>query len=253
MKISIITAVFNRAATIGSSLISLKSQTYKNIEHVIVDGASTDGTLDIIKKYAVESTVIVSESDSGIYNALNKGISLCTGEVVGILHSDDMLADEHVLCEIAEMFLDPAVNLVYGDLQYIDSNAKYVVRLWKAGKFSRLNLFLGWMPPHPTMFMRREWLNSFVGYDESYNIAADYEFILRSMCSKDMNYRYIPRVLVNMRVGGESNQSFKKIFRKTREDLRAAHSLSWAAPITVLVKNLRKISQLIVFRKELKE
>lgn len=156
MKISIVTAVFNRADCISDALESLQNQTHPQIEHVVIDGASTDGTLELLRGRLGSQAVLVSEPDNGIYDALNKGFAKATGEVIGLLHSDDFFADNQVLADVAKVFNDEAVHAVYGDLQYVSkANTNKVIRHWTAGECSRSHLEWGWMPPHPTLFLRR--------------------------------------------------------------------------------------------------
>lgn len=246
MKISLVTAVYNRRDTIEDAIKSARSQNYQNVEHVIIDGASTDGTLDIVNKLADERTVLVSEKDGGIYDALNKGIHLATGDVIGLLHSDDFLASRNVLEMVAKTFADPSIDAVYGDLQYVSqANTSKVVRHWKAGEFHPSKLAKGWMPPHPTLFLRKDVFERFGGYDTSYQISADYDAILRWFGQGKIKSRYIPEVLVKMRVGGESNKSVAKILEKSREDYRALRSNKIGGIGALVWKNASKLGQFI--------
>jgi len=242
LKISVITIVYNRSATVGQAIDSVACQTHPHIEHVVVDGASTDGTLAAIEERRHPAMRLVSEPDRGIYDALNKGVGLTTGEVVGLVHSDDFLAHEGVLGLVAEAFADPDVDAVYGDLDYVSvSDTTRIVRRWRAGEFSPRKLRWGWMPPHPTLFVRRSIFEKLGSYDTSYRIAADYDAILRWFGREGMGVAYIPEVLVKMRVGGESNRSLRNILRKSREDLRALRVNGMGGFGALAFKNLRKI------------
>lgn len=246
MKISIVTAVLNRANYIADSLRSLGAQNYPCVEHVIIDGASTDGTLDILRDNRIANSLLVSEEDSGIYHALNKGLLLCTGDVIGLLHSDDFFADSTILSQVAFAFSDPSVDVVYGDLDYISKNdISKVVRRWRAGEFNINQLALGWMPPHPTLFIRRRFLEKIGFFDTRYKISADYDFILRCFLYPEINCIYIRRVMVKMRLGGESNQSFNKIFSKTKEDYKVLKIHNVGGLFSIFCKNLRKIIQFV--------
>jgi glycosyltransferase involved in cell wall biosynthesis len=244
MKISIITATYNCAATLGDALDSVAAQQYGNIEHVLVDGASTDGTLALLESRRGPLSSLVSEPDKGIYDALNKGIARATGEVIGFLHADDIYADELVLQRIADAFADPAVSAVYGDLQYVrKQDTDSVVRHWRSGVYSRSKLGWGWMPPHPALYVRREWYDRIGGFDTRYRIAADYDSILKLFSQPDFKAAYIPEVLVKMRVGGASNRSLKNILQKSREDYSALKLSGVGGAGALLWKNLGKLGQ----------
>lgn len=244
MKISIVTAVFNAASTVEQALHSVAGQVGVEIEHVVVDGASTDGTLDKLLARRASIGAFLSEPDAGIYDALNKGISLATGDVVGFLHSDDYFAHTNVVARIATAFADPDVDVVYGDLDYVskdDSNT--VVRRWVSGEFSNSALSRGWMPPHPTMYVRRELYARLGGFDTSYRIAADYECILRILGTHHVKTLYLPEVLIKMRTGGASNRSLRNMLLKSREDYRAMKRHEVGGWLTLIRKNLSKLPQ----------
>ena len=244
MKISIITAVLNREDTIGSALDSLQEQTYGDFEHLIQDGGSTDGTLDEVRRRADERSSIVSEPDSGIYDAINKGIARATGDVIGLLHSDDVFGSNEVLAKVCQALSDSSVQGVYGDLEYVStSDLSRVIRHWRSEAYDRGKLSKGWMPPHPTLFLRREVFDRWGAYDTNYEIAADYDAILRWLGRGGVSLAYIPEVLVKMRVGGESNRSLSRILRKSREDYRALRSNNVGGLGTLALKNLSKIGQ----------
>ena len=244
MKISIITSVYNNKETIAEAIESVLAQTYDNIEYIVVDGASTDGTVDVIKKYADKITTFVSEPDKGIYDGLNKGVALATGDVVGFLHSDDLFEDEHVVAKIAETFKVDEVDSIYGDLIYVSKeDTSKVVRYWKSGAYSLKKLENGWMPPHPTFYVKRKVYEAYGAFDTSFKIAADYDSILRFLGREGITTRYIPEILVKMRVGGESNKSLKNLVLKTKEDIRAIENNNVRPLRCLIFKNLSKIPQ----------
>ncbi|MBV7258512.1 glycosyltransferase family 2 protein [Erythrobacter crassostreae] len=247
MKISVVTAVYNRADTLRAAIDSVHAQTYSNIEHVIQDGGSTDGTLDVAREAATTSTVIVSERDHGIYDAINRGISNASGDVIGLMHSDDFFADPEVIQKVAAALSDPAIDGIYGDLQYVaaDDPTK-VVRHWKSGEYSAQKLRQGWMPPHPTVYLRREVFDRLGLYDTGLQIAADYDAMLRYLAKGGVKLAYIPEVLVKMRVGGESNRSLERIVQKSREDLTAIRRNGVGGVGVLIQKNLRKVGQFFV-------
>ena len=246
LKISVITAVYNNRETISAALDSALGQSGVDIELVVIDGGSTDGTLEVLRSYTDRLHVLVSEPDRGIYDALNKGIQRASGEVVGFLHSDDLFADAGVLSRIAAAFADPEVGAVYGDLLYVrKDNPDEVVRYWRSGVFSERRLRWGWMPPHPTLYVRRHVYEQHGLFDTSFRIAADYDFILRTLGQNRVGVRYIPEVLVKMRVGGVSNRSLRNIVRKSSEDLRALRRNGVGGLGALLWKNLSKLPQFL--------
>lgn len=246
MNITIITAVYNRAETIGQALESVAAQDYRDVEHIVIDGASTDGTLVEIKNRARPGMRVISEPDEGIYDALNKGIAAATGDVVGLMHSDDFFAYSDVLSDVAHSFEDTGADAVYGDLDYVSaSDPGKIIRSWKSGAFSRRKIARGWMPPHPTLFVRREVFDRLGVYDTSYRIAADYDAILRWFGKGGITPAYLPKVLVKMRVGGESNRSIERILRKSREDYRALRSSGVGGIGALAWKNLSKLPQFL--------
>jgi glycosyltransferase len=250
MKISVITSVYNNRDTIAEAIESVLSQDHHDVEYIVIDGASTDGTMEIVRRYEQEIDTIVSEPDRGIYDGLNKGIALATGEVVGFLHSDDLFADGKVLSRIAEAFGRHEVQSVYGDLVYVaKEDASRVVRYWKSGPFERQKLHKGWMPPHPTFYVRREVYERHGAFDTSFRIAADYDSILRFLGREKISTRYIPEVLVRMRVGGASNKSLGNLLKKSREDLLAMRRNGVGNFGSLLRKNLSKVPQFFVGKK----
>lgn len=247
MKISVITAVYNANETVSDAIESLVGQTYSDVELIVIDGHSTDGTREVLEGWRDHLGVLISEPDGGIYDALNKGLARATGEVVGFLHADDLLADDRVLARIAEAFADPAVDAVYGDLVYVSkAEPSRVIRYWQAGDFSPRRLRRGWMPPHPTFYARREVYERLGYFDTSFRIAADYDCMLRFLGLGNIRCRYIPEVLVKMRIGGESNRSLRNILRKSGEDYRALQQNHAGGIVTLAWKNLSKIPQFIL-------
>jgi glycosyltransferase involved in cell wall biosynthesis len=249
ITISIITAVYNRAGSIDNAINSLQKQSYRHVEHIIIDGGSTDGTQDIIKSKLKGHVNFTSESDEGIYDALNKGLIKARGEIIGFLHSDDFFAYESVLSDIAIAFEDPSVDAVYGDLEYVSKyNPNKRIRHWKSGKFSMKKLKWGWMPPHPALFLRRSVIEKWGGFDKSYSIAADYDAILRYFSLGAINTVYIQKVLVKMRTGGESNRTLRHVWKKTCEDYRALRSNRIGGIGALLWKNLSKVGQFLYIK-----
>lgn len=245
MKISVITITYNSAKTLPRALESVQSQKYDDIEHIIVDGASTDGTREIVEAYAAKHRNVrwISEKDKGIYNALNKGIHLATGDVIGFLHSDDVLKNADSIGHIAAVFANKSVEVVYGDLQYC--RGKKVIRRWVSNAFECNSLKYGWMPPHPTMYVRKEVYEQVGEYDEWFHISADYDMILR-IFSAGYKTHYLPEVLVCMEVGGASNKNTKARLSKTQEDYIALKKNHIGAGyFTVACKQLRKLKQFL--------
>lgn len=244
VKLSIVTATYNAAQTVADSLASVARQTHPDVEHWVIDGGSRDGTQAIVEANRSRIAGFVSERDDGIYDALNKGIRHATGDVVGFLHADDVYARDDVLATIAAAFDDPTVDAVYGDLTYVDrKDPDKVVRYWKAGKFDAARLSRGWMPPHPTLYVRRSVYQRLGLFDTRYRISADYECVVRFLFVNKIRAVYIPEVLVSMRLGGVSNRSLRTIARKSLEDLQIMrlHGLGgWPA---LLSKNLSKVAQ----------
>ena len=249
IKISIITAVYNNQAHIGQCISSVLSQTYPNIEYIIVDGKSTDETLDVIKSYEKKISKWVSEPDKGIYDALNKGIALATGDVIGFLHSDDVFDNPSVIEIIADKFLQTGCDATYGDLVYVSkTDITKIVRYWKSCPFEVKKFRHGWMPPHPTLFMTKEVYNSYGTFDLCYRIASDYELMLRTVGSGQLKCEYIPQIITRMRMGGASNKSLKNIWLKSYEDWQALKRNNKGGLYTLLLKNISKLEQF--FRKE---
>ena len=222
MRVSIITIVFNNATTVSDAVQSVLSQDYKDIEYIVIDGKSTDGTVEIIEKYGSLIDTFISEPDGGLYDAINKGIYLATGDVIGLLHSDDVFANDHVVSDIVKTFESQNVDSVYGDLDYVErDNMNGIVRKWKSGPYDRKNFIYGWMPPHPTFYVRKSCFEKYGYYDMTFGSAADYELMLRLLFKFDVTAAYLPEVMVKMRVGGKSNASIKNRIMANSQDYRA--------------------------------
>lgn len=246
LQISVITAVFNRASTLGDALRSVREQRCPHIEHIVIDGASTDGTLDVLHAHRAGIAKIVSEPDRGLYDALNKGIRAASGDVVGFMHADDQFASPMALARIASAFEDPKVGAVYGDLVYVKKNdTSHIVRYWRAGQYNRGQLTQGWMPPHPTFYVRKDVYARCGAFDTRYRIAADYENMLRILWRGRVQAAYIPEVLVRMRLGGVSNLSLINMLHKSREDYAAMRQNGIGGLSALLLKNVTKLPQFV--------
>lgn len=245
MKISVITVAYNSAATLADTLSSVAQQTHADVEHIVVDGGSTDGTLDLLAAHGTHLAKVISGPDGGIYDAMNKGLRLARGEFVGFLNADDVFASVDVLQTIARAAgAAERPDATYGDLQYVNvRNIDQVVRLWRSGPYSRSRLAYGWMPPHPTFYLRRSRLDAIGEFDTRLRIAADYDFMLRCLNQTGFTTTYVPKVLVRMRTGGASNRSIKALWNKSSEDLAALRKNRVGGIPTLLCKNLRKLPQ----------
>lgn len=244
LKISVVTAVYNAERTILDAIDSIGLQEFKNVEHIVIDGESTDSTSSILKN-CNSIDKLVCEKDEGIYDAMNKGIRAATGDVIGFLHADDLLADPQSLQAIADAFVDDSVQAVYGDLTYVVfDDPSRVIRYWKSRDFYRPNFLRGWMPPHPTFYVRREIYERYGLYRTDLGSAADYECMLRLLYRYQIQSKYIPQILVKMRVGGQSNASLKNRFAANREDYRAWKENGFRPPFGLrITKPLSKITQ----------
>jgi len=246
MRISIITATYNSEKTLLDTLTSLENQSYPNIEYIIVDGASKDATVELIKKHCSKISKIICEPDKGIYDALNKGINAATGDVIGFLHSDDLLAYNDALADIAETFEKTGCDAVYGDLEYVSKHdTDKRIRLWKSGIFSRIKMQLGWMPPHPSFYMKRTCYLEYGNFSLDYRISADYDSVLRYILLQRIAIAYLPKILVKMRMGGISNRSLSSMIAKSREDIHVMKKYRIIWPLALAYKNLSKIPQFI--------
>ena len=249
MKISIITATYNSATTLAAAMESVLSQTYPDIEYVIIDGASTDNTVDIIQSFEKDHPKIryISEPDTGIYDALNKGIAMATGEILGFVHADDMLANNQIISKVVDTFKTHGCDGLYGDLHYVNvRDTTKLVRNWKSRPFKPALLKRGWMPAHPTLYLKTSLYHEYGSFDTSFRIAADYEFVLRLFKQTHLSFYYLPETIVKMRTGGASNRSLKNVMQKSKEDFKALKRHGMPMPLFKLIwKNLSKIPQFL--------
>jgi glycosyltransferase involved in cell wall biosynthesis len=247
MKISIITPTYNSEKVIKDCMESVVNQSYKNFEHLVIDGASTDNTLQILQEYRNHLTVLMSKPDQGIYDAMNKGITLATGSVVGFLNSDDFYINNNILTKVANIFIeDPLLDACYADLLYTDKlDTSRIVRYWKSKKFIPGAFAKGWCPPHPTFFLRRSIFERFGYFDLNYSIAADVELMMRLLEINNIRVRYVPELWVKMRMGGVTNRNLKNIWNQNQEVLRAlrSHRLPTNIIIFFLFKIFRRIME----------
>lgn len=246
-RITVITVCYNSAATIRDTLESVAMQSYKNFEHIVVDGASIDGTLAIVRGWTGHSIQLVSGPDNGIYDAMNKGLSLATGEVVGFLNADDTYSDSSVLGQIANAFQDKALDACYADLVYVSQDNRRVIRYWRSKVFRKGDFALGWCPAHPTFYARKSVVERLGYFDHSLRLAADAELMMRYLERGGIRSRYIPRVWVRMRVGGATNQSLKNIVQQNREILIALRKNNIAVSPLLFVTNkiINRIRQFV--------
>ncbi|TKX62981.1 glycosyltransferase [Halorubrum sp. ASP1] len=245
MKISIITPVFNEPR-VRHTLESIHSQKdVPELESIVVDGGSTDETTSILDECADQIDTLISEPDDGTYDAMNKGINHATGDIVGILNADDIYNGPNVLRSVLERFNQTDTDLCYGDLVYVDDNDD-VVRYWKSGEYTPRRFYFGWMPPHPTVFVRRDVYDTYGTFDLDFPIAADYEFLLRVLLKNEISTAYVDDTLVRMATGGQSNASVRNIITANLEVYRAwqKHDLRGGVHVPV-VKPLRKIPQFL--------
>jgi glycosyltransferase involved in cell wall biosynthesis len=248
-KITVVIVSFNSGATIEDTIISVKNQNYSNIECIVVDGLSTDNTLDILNKYFNVITKVISENDTGIYDAMNKGIINATGDIVGLLNSDDVLADNFVLKRVSEVFLNNQdIDACYGDLCYVKQNdLSKIVRYWRSNNFKNGLFKYGWVPPHPTLYVRSKIYKKYGGFDTSYMIAADFELMLRLFEVFHIHSAYLPHVLVKMRLGGTSNRSIKNIIVQNMEIRRALrnHKIQSSLIAFIALKTCSRVLQFL--------
>ncbi len=246
MKISLITVTHNSEKYLEGCIKSVISQTYKNIEHIIIDGASNDSTVSIIERYAPNISQWISEKDNSIYHAINKGMKMATGDIIGVLHSDDIFAANDVVFDIVKCFTDNNVDSLYGDLVYVDpKNTQTVQRTWKGQDYKRGRFKYGWMPAHPTFYFRKELLDSLGGYESHYFTAADYEFMARYLYLNKVSSVYLPKLIIRMRNGGASNSTIYRRLRANRRDYLAMKKNM--VPFPFLVSILKPIIKLPQF------
>lgn len=244
-KVSIITVTYNSEKFLEDCIHSVQGQHFKNIEHIIIDGKSTDGTVGIIKKYENGIARWVSEPDNGIYDAINKGMAMATGDVIGILNSDDVLDNDDVITKIVKTFVSQKTDVVYGDLEVVaQDDTNKVLRIWKGQPFNRNRFKYGWMPAHPTFYVKRSLIEQFGGYETHYFTAADYEFMARYLYKHKVSATYLPSLIVRMRTGGASNVNLKQRLRANRRDYLAMRRNKIPFPlIASILKPLIKVHQ----------
>lgn len=248
MKVSIITATYNSEKFIGSCLDSISQQTYHDIEHIIIDGKSNDKTINIIKNHQYKNSKIICEIDSGPAEAFDKGLRNATGDIIGFLHSDDIFANKDIIQLIVNKFnSNNSLSAIYGDLVYVKRNdINKILRKWKSSNFKKIKLLRGWMPPHPTLFVKKTIYDHLGGLDLSFKISGDYMSILKMFNINGFEAEYIPKTITLMRIGGVSNRSLSKIFIKSLEDWRALRKNNYSvieSLIAIMFKNLSKVVQ----------
>lgn len=243
LKISLITVSYNAENTISRCIESVIRQTFKNIEYIVIDGGSTDKTTEIINRYKTQISLFLSEPDEGIYDAMNKGIKMASGHIIGMLNADDYFADNDILTTIAQAFNQENTEILYGDLDYIDSQNK-IIRKWRSGEFSHKMFNWGWMPPHPTFYCKRGLFQKYGFYSLEYGTAADYELMLRFMYHHKLNAFYLKKVMIKMNIGGVSNKNIKGRVKGLLFDYKAMNNNNILIPLIALIfKPLRKIIQ----------
>ena len=231
-KITVITPTFNSANTILANLASVKNQKYKNLEHIIIDNKSVDGTLNLIKKQNDNRIKIVSEQDNGIYDAINKGIKLAKGEIISILHSDDKYYNNHTLLNIINNFKDRNIDIIYGNLLYTKkNNLNKIIRYWKSTNYIQGMFFKGWSPPHPSFFVKKKIYQKFGLYSTKIGNPADIELMYRFLELKKVDNKYINKILIKMRYGGKSNKNFFEILK---QNFQILNFLNLKNPISVI-------------------
>ena len=246
--VTIITIVSNNVATIRNAIQSIAYQDYDNIEHILIDNCSTDGTIEAVNEQIKDLSLVISEPDKGIYFALNKGIQLSHGEIIGFLNSDDVLKNRKVISTIVSELQSSKSDAVYGDLQYFSKKLpNKISRIWRAGIYSKSKLEFGWMPPHPTFYTYKDLYIQYGFFDVSYKISSDYDMMLKLLYQYNLRAKYIPKVLVKMQSGGISN-SLKHLWLKTKEDYIIMKKNQFSL-FTLIFKTVRKLGQFIIWIK----
>ena len=245
MDISIITVCLNSATTIGDALESVARQTFRQVEHIVVDGVSTDGTQDIVSGFTPKVGRLISEPDRGLYDAMNKGLTAASGDIIGYLNSDDVYADDDVLQKVARAFADGSIDACYGDLVYVrQDDMSRVVRYWCSRPYAPGLVERGWMPAHPTFFVRRSILQKVGGFDIRYHYQSDYELMVRLFLKEHISAVHIPEVLVRMRTGGHTNRSIQNIVKGNLEAYRACRENGIkVSPFFILQKMVSRLPQ----------
>jgi glycosyltransferase involved in cell wall biosynthesis len=245
MKISIITPCYNSAQTIADNMRSVQAQTYQNIEHIIVDGLSKDNTLDMVNALKNDKTKVISEKDNGLYDAINKGIKASTGDLIGVLNSDDLYDNPQALEHMVNTIQKTKTDAVYADLCYVETqNTNNIVRKWRSAPYHKNAFLYGWMPAHPTFYLKKTCYDQYGLYLTQFKISADYELMLRMFMKHQISSSYLPEYVVKMRVGGVSNSSWKNRIKANQED-RKAWEINGLKPyfFTLFIKPLRKLGQ----------
>ena len=244
LNVSIITVCYNSAKTIVDTIRSVNTQTYPNIEHIFVDGLSLDNTVELIRLNSNRNNLIISEKDEGLYDAINKGISNAGGDVIGILHSDDFFNSPDIILDLVTKIQKENLDAIYGDLKYVnETNTNKTVRYWKSCEFTPRLIKKGWMPAHPTLFLKKEVFKTHGLYDLKFTISSDYDFMLRVLKDDTIKFGYLQRVVTNMRIGGVSNRNLKNIAIKMIEDYKAIRKNKSGNIVTLILKNTSKIKQ----------
>lgn len=245
MKISVITVTYNSAATVEDTIMSVASQSYQDVEYIIVDGGSTDGILEIINRHKSKISKSISERDRGIYDAMNKGISLATGEVIGFLNADDIYADNLVLGKVASVFADSSVDACYADLVYVSrDDLNRVIRYWKSREYRKGLFRKGWMPAHPTFFARRSVYEKYGGFDLDFKFQSDFDLTIRFLEIHGIKSVYIPEIFIKMRMGGATNRNLLNIIKGNLEAYRACKKNGLNVnPFFIAIKILSRIPQ----------
>ena len=244
MKLSLITVTYNCENTLEDTFRSVKEQKCEELEYIVIDGGSTDRTVEIIEKYDDIITFWSSSPDEGIYDAMNRGLKKATGDYIGFLHADDIFFSSDTLLNLMSEFREHKPDVLYGDLVYVNStDTDKVIRRWESCEFTPGLLGKGWMPPHPTLYIKRDVIQDTGFFDTSYRIASDYDYILRLFTQQSLKFLYLPVVIVKMRMGGASNKSVSNIILKSKEDIRALKKNGVGGLITLIRKNVSKIPQ----------
>ncbi|PCJ20654.1 MAG: glycosyl transferase [Candidatus Cloacimonadota bacterium] len=248
MKVSIITVVYNNQDTIKDCIESVLSQDYSNIEYIIIDGKSNDDTLNVINSYQDKITTVISEKDDGLYHAMNKGISLATGELIGTLNSDDFYSNNQVITKIVQNIQTNQSDSCYANLVYVNPNDYKVLRYWYSGCYQKQNFLSGWMPPHPTFFVKKTQLDQFGYFNTNLINSADYELMLRLLYANNVSASYLDEVTIVMRNGGHSNMSLSNRLRANKED-RKSWKINNLTPntFTLTIKFFIKMFQFFKF------
>jgi len=247
MIVSIVTVVYNNKELIEGAIESVLSQKYKSIEYIVIDGGSTDGTVEVIKKYRDNISVFLSEPDDGVYDALNKGIALATGDVIALLHSDDLLCDENVVADMINKMFESESEFCFSDMLIVDNQSGKVLRYYMANYFSHWLFRVGWMPPHPTCFINKSIFDEFGLYSSKYKLAGDFDFLVRIFHQRDIKWSYLDRVTVMMRSGGLSNSGIKSkllAFKEINSSLKANNV--WSNPAFQLGRYVIRLIEMLV-------